>query len=139
VTLQEWELEVPDVIRADTVWSVEAYRLGLFLSDLAWQDGRKLLSDRRSRSIADQLCRSVGSISSNIAEGYSRNTGRERSRFYEFALGSARESRDWYFKSRHILPIKVVSHRLAIATSIIRLTLKMTSTERRSNRKIIPQ
>jgi four helix bundle protein len=81
VTLQEWELEVPDVIRADTVWSVEAYRLGLFLSDLAWQDGRKLLSDRRSRSIADQLYRSVGSISSNIPEGYSRNTGRERSRF----------------------------------------------------------
>ncbi len=49
---------------------------------------------------ADSLWKmTVGSIRANIAEGYSRGTGKDRARFYEYALGSARESRDWYFIS----------------------------------------
>ena len=74
---------------------MEAYRLGLFLSDLGWQDATRLARDRRTAAIADQLYRAVGKISSNFGEGYSRGTGKERARFYEYALGSARESRDW--------------------------------------------
>ena len=42
----------------------------------------------------------VLSISANIAEGYSRTSGRERAKFFEYANSSAREARDWLFKVR---------------------------------------
>jgi len=65
----------------DAVWKIEAYRLGLFLADLAWYDAGKLMKERRARRIADQLVRSAGSISANIEEGYSHRTGKERARY----------------------------------------------------------
>jgi four helix bundle protein len=110
--------------------------MGLFLSDLGWKDSARLLRDRRTSGIADQLYRAVGNISSNVAEGYSRGTGKDRARFYEYALGSARETRDWYFKSRNVLPDAVVKHRMEVSTNIIRLLLKMVATERRTNRRV---
>jgi len=102
MTQDEREAAVPLLIRQDPLWKMEVYRLELFMSDLAWEDGAKLLKDRRTISFADQLCRATGNISSNVAEGYSRNTGKDRARFYEYALGSARESRDWIYKLRHV-------------------------------------
>ena len=136
MTYEEWEANVPAVIREDTLWRVEAYRLGLFLSDLAWEDAGRLLKDRRTWGIADQLYRAVGNISSNVGEGYSRCTGKDRARFYEYALGSARETRDWYYKGRHVLDEALVLHRADVTTRIIRLTLTMISTERTTNRRI---
>jgi len=136
VTYEEWEANVPALIREDTLWRVEAYRLGLFLSDLAWEDATKLLKDRRTWGIADQLYRAAGNVSSNVGEGYSRCTGKDRARFYEYALGSTRETRDWYYKGRHVLDPTVVSHRLELSTRIIRLTITMVANERSSNRRI---
>src|SRR5205814_2222525 len=120
---EQWELGVPLTIREDTLWKIEAYRLSLFLGDLAWEDLAKLRKDRRSVVIADQLQRAVASIGANIAEGYSRSTGKERARFYEFSCGSAREARHWYYTSRKILGEAVSSHRLTLITRLIRLTL----------------
>lgn len=136
MTFEDWQTEVPEQITGDALWKMEAYRLGLFLSDLAWADGAKLLREPRTRSVADQVCRAAGNVSSNIAEGYSRGTGKDRSRFYDYALGSARESRDWYFKARHVLGPKVSRHRLDIATQLIKLLVRMSSNERRDNRRI---
>jgi hypothetical protein len=62
VTYDQWEEAVPDAIRGDTLWRVEAYRLGLFLSDLVWHDAGKLLRNPRSREVADQLFRAAGKI-----------------------------------------------------------------------------
>lgn len=90
----EWEKTIPDDITGDSLWKVEAYRLSLFLSDLGWHDVTKLMRDKRSMSLSDQLYRALGSIGPNLAEGYCRGTGKDRARFYEYALGSARESRD---------------------------------------------
>jgi four helix bundle protein len=115
---------------------VEAYRLGLFLADLAWTDCAKLLKERRTVAIADQLYRAAGKISSNIGEGYSRNSGKERAHFYEYAQGSAREARDWYYKSRHVLGAEVTAHRIGLATSIAKLAVRMTVAERRRKRKL---
>jgi len=136
VTFEEWEANVPAAIKDDTLWRVEAYRLGLFVSDLAWEDAGKLLKDRRTWSVADQLYRAAGNVSSNVGEVYSRCTGKDRARFYEYALGSTREARDWYYKARHVLDPAVVSHRVELSTRIIRLTLTMVSNERTSNRRI---
>ena len=135
MTYEEWELGVPEAIRGDTLWRVKAYRLGLFLSDLAWVDAAKMVKDRRAREIADQLVRAAGKISACIAEGYSRDTGKARSTFYEYAAGSARECRDWYYKSRAIFSAKTLDHRMDLTTQITRLALTMIATERRSNRR----
>lgn len=130
MTYRAWEAGVPDVIREDSLWKAKAYRLALFAADVGWHDVTKLMQDRRMRSLSDQLCRALGSISANIAEGYARGTGRDRARFYEYALGSARESRDWYFKGRHVLGEDVTRHRLDLLTQIIRLLLTMIPEQR---------
>lgn len=109
---------------------MEAYRLSLFLSDLGWCDVTKLMSDKRTLGLSDQLYRSLGSISANLAEGYSRGTGRDRARFYEYSLGSTREARDWYFKGRHVLGEPVAEHRIRFLTQIVRLLLTMVPHQR---------
>src|SRR6476646_860736 len=105
---EDWVIAVPDAIKQDNLWTVEAYRLGLFVSEIGWHDVTKLSRDRRTLSLSDQLYRALSGISATIAEGYSRGTGKERARFYEYALGSAREARDEYYKGRHVLGEDVV-------------------------------
>jgi len=102
----------------------------IFLVDIGWQDVTKLTKDGRTRSLADQLYRSLGSICANNAEGYSRGTSRDRARFYEYALGSARESRGWYFQGKYILGQDLTSHRLQLLTQIILLLLAMVPQQR---------
>jgi hypothetical protein len=92
MTYDEWKSTVPDEIKNDSLWTVTAYRLALFVGDLGWRDTAKLVKNRRLRGLADQLYRSLGSISANLAEGYSRGSNKDRARFYEYSLGSARES-----------------------------------------------
>ncbi|MFH1007145.1 MAG: four helix bundle protein [Candidatus Latescibacterota bacterium] len=130
MTYEEWVRSVPGEITGDSLWRMEAYRLGLFAAHVGWYDVTKLMGDRRTLSVADQLYRSLGSISANLAEGYSRGTGKDRARFYEYALGSARESRDWYYKSRQILSESVTKHRLSLLTQIIRLLVVMVPQQR---------
>ncbi len=122
---EEWEREVPEEVKEDSVWKMRAYRLALFLGDVGWYDVARLAEDRRTAGLADQLYRALGSISVNLAEGYSRSSGRDRARFYEYALGSARESRDWYFKARHVLGETVFHHRLRFLSQVLRLILTM--------------
>jgi len=128
VTYKDWEAQAPRAIADDPLWSMTAYRLSLFASDLCWQDVQRLRKERLYH-LVDQLYDSVGGIGAQIAEGYSRKTGKDRARFYEYALGSARESRDWYYKSRHILGPEVAAHRLALHARIIRLLMSMVPDE----------
>lgn len=125
-----WAKTVSPHITNDAVWRVEAYRLALFLDDLSWGDVTVLAGDRRTYRIADQLYRASGSISANIAEGFSRGSHKDRVRFYEYALGSARESRGWYNKGRHVLADDVVEYRFSLLSQIIRLLLRMVSDQR---------
>ena len=130
-----WEESIPDLIKADSLWKMEAYRLALFASDLGWHDVTNLMKDNRTRGLSDQLYRSLGSISANLAEGYSRGTGKDRARFYQYSLGSARESRGWYYNGRHVLGNTVVYHRIDLITQVIRLLLKMIPQQRNSTIK----
>jgi hypothetical protein len=95
MTYEDWERTVPQTITDDPLWRMKVYRLALFVGDLGWHDVTLLLEDKRMVSLADQLYRALGSISANIAEGYSRSTGKDQARMHCYALGSARESRDW--------------------------------------------
>jgi four helix bundle protein len=127
---KEWEKDVPEAYKADSVWKVTAYRRSLYLSDLCWQDLQMLMQDKRTISIADQLYRAVGSISANLAEGYSRISGKDRALFYQYSLGSTRETRDWYFKTRHVLGTEIFNDRVQVITEILRLLVRMVSQQR---------
>lgn len=84
---RDWEKTVPEEITGDSLWKIEAYRLALFLNDIGWYDVTKLIKDRRTIGLSDQLYRALGSISANIEEGYSRGSNKDRARFYEYSLG----------------------------------------------------
>ena len=127
---EEWEKSIPAEITNDSLWKMKAYRLGLFAADVGWHDATKLMRDKRTLELSDQLYRALGSISANLVEGYSRGTGRDRARFYEYALGSARESRDWYYKGKYILGPVVTTHRMNFLTQVIRLLLTMVPQQR---------
>jgi four helix bundle protein len=136
MTFSDWIEQVPEEIKSDTVWRVEAYRLSLFVADLAWTDTASLFRNRPTSEHADQILRSTAKISSCVCEGYSRHGGKARSVFYEYAAGSAREARDWYFKSCHALSKAVLAHRIDLLTQILRLLLKMIGNERNTDRKV---
>ncbi len=126
----DWESSVPEAISGDSLWKMQAYRKALYATELGWHDVTRLVRDRRTVALADQLYRALGSISANLAEGYSRGTGKDRARFYEYALGPARESRDWYYKARHVLGVTSASDRLDLLAQIIRLLLVMVPHQR---------
>ena len=126
----EWAKTVPEALTNDMLWKVQAYRLALFAADLGWSDVTTLMGDKRTIALADQLYRALGSISANIAEGYSRESQKDTARYYEYALGSARESRDWYYKARHILSDAVMTERVSLLTQVIRLLMTMVQNQR---------
>jgi four helix bundle protein len=132
VKYSEWLNSVPQTLKDDAVWTLSAYRYALFISDLCWRDVTRLFADKRTIGLSSQLYDAVGSVGANLTEGYSRGSGRDRARFYEYSLGSARESRDWYFKARHILGDQVTAHRMEFLGEIIRLTLTMIPDQRGS-------
>lgn len=128
-----WVKSLPDEIKADSL-KVEAYRLALFAWDIAWADITVLRQDPRTLDLSAQLFRAIGSISANkdeeYSKNYSKNTGKDRARFYEYALGSARESRDWYWKAHFVLKEEIVQHRISLLTQIIRPLLTMVPRQR---------
>ncbi|MFH5883398.1 four helix bundle protein [Halalkalibaculum sp. DA3122] len=93
---REWIKTVPKEITNDTIWNMQVYKYALFLSDVAWQDISHLSKRKVLVSLCDQLDRATGSVSANLEEGYSKKSRLDRARFYEYSLGSARESRGWY-------------------------------------------
>ena len=127
----EWLIDVPSEITNDPIWKLEVYRLGLFAGDIGWGDVQILSKKPMMLSVADQLHRSIDSISVNLTEGYSRSKGPDRARFIEASLGSARESREWYYKSRHVLPVEVVKHRMGLTTRIISMLAPMIPHQRK--------
>jgi four helix bundle protein len=119
MNFEEWLNSVPESITKDSLWSFETYRKALFLSDLAWLDCEKLSGDTLGKGIAWQLIDSAGSIAANIEEGYGRGFGKDYARFLRIALGSARESRGWYYRGRRAFNPDVLEHRMRLLDEII--------------------
>ncbi|MCI0574806.1 MAG: four helix bundle protein [Chloroflexi bacterium] len=116
---EEWLAQVHKGIKKDRLWGFETYRKALFLADLAWLDGEKLLADPRGRGIAWQLIDSAGSVAANIEEGFGRGFGKDYARFLRISLGSARETRGWYYRGRHVFEPLLIDHRLQLTNEII--------------------
>ncbi len=121
MTYDDWEAKVPEDIRADPLWDLRVYRAALYAGELGSEDATIVAHAGDLGDVANQMARATRSISANIAEGYSRRGRRDRSRFYENALGSARESRDWYYKAREALGEDTTHARISLHTSLVRI------------------
>jgi four helix bundle protein len=128
---QEWMKTVPEEITQDPLWGLEVYRLGFFVADITWDDTEALFKNPSTRSAADQIRRSLDGISANIAEGYSRSTGKDRARYFEYALGEAREARDRMYKVRRAMKAEVVLHRVKVLTQTIKILNAFVPTQRK--------
>lgn len=130
---EAWLRTVPPEITADTIWRMTAYRDSLYLAVQSQSDLVYVLNHRRTRAYGDQLLRAVGGISANLDEGYSRSSGRERAHFYEYALGSTREARGWYYKCAIALPEAIWTARIGRLTRIVRILTVVVPREREAN------
>jgi len=107
-----------------------------FFTDLnAWKEGHKLVlliykltknfpSDEKF-ALIDQMRRAVISVTSNIAEGFSRQSYKEKLQFYSIALGSVTEIQNQLFTSRDIGYLSQVDFQKTLDQSII--THKITN------------
>jgi len=132
---EEWLAQVPDAIRSEEMWRFFGYRKALFFHDLCWRDCDKLLKHPLGQPVARQLIRSAGSISANIEEGYGRGfQGKERQYFLRVALGSARESKGWYYRARELLSEEVLEHRMSLVSEVIALLVTEIQRGRRTGK-----
>lgn len=111
----EWLNTVPSEITNDPIWKLEVYRLALFSSDIGWPDVNAIYKNHLMQRLANQLYGSLGSISANLTEGFSRSKGLDRARCFEYSLGSSRESRECYYKARHVNPLGGLSASYGLA------------------------
>ena len=131
MTYEEWEATVPEGVKDDRVWRVTAYRLALYLADMAIGDTGHLAGDARFAGKVSQLCDAAGSVAANIAEGYPRRSSRDRMKFYDYALTSLAETKSWYLQIRSTIDGPRMDARLATMLSISRLLHTMIRSARK--------
>jgi four helix bundle protein len=112
----------------DGVEELEVHRLAMELWELFWQDSEILMKDQRGRELVRQMVRSIGSIAVNIEEGYGRGFGKEYPQYLRTSRGSARESKGWYQRARHLLPNDIVTKRLELLDKLIAKLSRMIQT-----------
>jgi four helix bundle protein len=133
LTFQEWEKTVPERMRCDPLWESAYYRLSMYLYDLVWKDCEILRQDFRGREVVGQLVRSAGSICANVEEGYGRGVGSaDYVRIIRIALGEARETQGWYYRSRHLLLPDLLERRLDLIHQVIALLARNIARHRKS-------
>ena len=113
----------------DPLFRMRAYSLAMDLLEAALGDAKLIRADPIAERLAGQLYAAVASIGANIAEGYSRSSGRDRARIFEYALGSVRESINWYQAVRHVVG-EAGRDRLNTLEEIRRLLLAIIPRER---------
>ncbi len=94
-----------------------------------------MMKDVRGGAIAQQVIRSGGSIGANIEEGFGRGFGAEYGYFLRVALGSARETRGWYYRARRLISPKVLQHRLCLLDEIIAMLIASSQYQRQQKRQ----
>ena len=128
-----------DDLARDPLRKMRSWQLADELRHLAWEDAEGLRKHPITCDIARQLYRAVGSIPANLAEGYSRSSGRDRARIFEYALGSARECIEWYQSGRPVLGERIVTARQNILVEIRRLLIVTIARERARTRPVPPR
>lgn len=118
-----WEACAPASLQDDPIWRFHAYRVALYMMDLASSDVCSLQARRCSTHKVNQLERAMGSIAANVCEGFGRSKPADRSRYFGIALGSLRESLSWYRAVSSDLPQGVVDLRLDQLSELRRILI----------------
>ena len=118
---QQWQNTPPPDLIGDPIWRMTAYRISLFMADLVRLDARSLVDHGAPSHKVTQLESSVESVEANISEGYSKFSGKDRARFFEMALASAREARGWYRRSSQWLGTDQAEERRMLLTQVIKI------------------
>ena len=129
--VERWVRTLPAMLTGDPVWRMEAYRIASYVVHLSWPDVSALAKQPITRQLAQQLYDALDSIPSHIGEGYSRSSGRDRVRLYEYALGSTRECISRYSSSIPVIGEETARHRQSHLRSVVRLLSAMIPHERR--------
>jgi len=83
---------------------------------VAWQKGHEIVLQvyketntfpRNSYSLVDQMRRSAVSVTSNVSEGFSRRTSKDKTQFYYMALGSLTELQNQLIISKDLKYLKL--------------------------------
>ena len=69
--------------------------------------------------LINQIRRAVVSVTSNIAEGFSRSSYKEKSQFYSMALGSLTESQNQLIIARDLNYISEIEYETSLERAII--------------------
>lgn len=114
-----WEEGVHERVKREPIWQFLGYRKAMYVFDLTWEDCHQLNKDVCGKAIAEQLIRSSGSISANLEEGHGRGYGKQRDWFFKVAVGSARETKGWYWRAHRLLTAEILNARLTLLDEII--------------------
>ena len=68
----------------DPLRRMRVFELAEDIGPDSWTDAEKLVENAITGEVAAQLYAAIGSIGANIAEGYSRSSGKDRVRFFEY-------------------------------------------------------
>jgi four helix bundle protein len=109
---------------------MRVFQLAAALMPDAYQDAKLLQAEPITREIAGQLYAAVCSIEAHTGEGYSRSSGKDRARIFEYALGSVRESMTWYRSGKPVLGDSTANDRLGRLEEMRRLFLAIIPRER---------
>ena len=92
--------------------NIEVAKIKSFTDLNAWKEAHKLVlliyqitkqfPKDEQFGLTNQIRRAVISVTSNIAEGFSRNSYKEKSQFYSMALGSLTEVQDQLLIARDL-------------------------------------
>ncbi|MHB1097480.1 MAG: four helix bundle protein [Gemmatimonadaceae bacterium] len=128
--LAEWAPSVGAAETADPIWNLLGYRIARCLLDHVQSDCVHLVEHVDPKTVS-QLSRAIASIGANIAEGYSRRSPADRSRFYGYALGSTREATLWYRSVAWSLDAPTLALRMAFLAQERRLIIGMLKSVQR--------
>lgn len=108
-----------------------AGKLKSFTDLLVWQEGHKLViliykitgvfPTNEIYALTSQMRRAAVSVTSNIAEGFSRISKKEKAQFYYMALGSLEELRNQVFIARDVHYINSTNEILLLIEKVSKL------------------
>src|SRR3989338_999959 len=108
-----------------------------------WKEGHKLVlmvykvtasfPQKETYSIVDQMRRAASSITANIAEGFGRQTYKEKLQFYYISKGSLSEAKNFLFIARDVdylnkTEFDSIIEQLSIADQLLQGLIRKTRT-----------